>query len=165
VEVRACVDGVLQATGLQNPAGFVVAKVRARAQNKTAMRRPEPAATRQPTPEEGMRRALEGFRASRVESAKALWPELPGEVQDDYLKRFEAFARERFPYLLKDFATTGLKKPIVRANFFQWLAETMANESGPGWTPSAEHLVAHLVAQADTTTVPAASGGLTKQRR
>ncbi len=164
-DVQASVEGVLHATGLQNPAGLVVAKVRALAQTKTAVQHPGSAAIRQPSPEEGMRRALEGFRASRVESAKAHWPELPVEVRDDYLKRFEAFARERFAYLLKDFAATGLKKPIVRANFFQWLAETMANESGPGWTPSAEHLVAHLLAQADTTATPDASGGSARQRR
>ena len=163
--VRASVEGVEKAAGLQNPAGLVVAKVKARAQTKAAVQRPQPVESRPPTPEEGMRRALEGFRASRVESAKAHWPELPVEVQDDYFKRFEGFAKERFPYLLKDFAATGLKKPIVRANFFHWLAETMANESGPGWTPSAEHLVAHLVAQADTTTAPAVSDGSVRQRR
>lgn len=163
--VRAGVEDAERSSGLQNPAGYVVAQVRAGGQAKAPPRASAPAAKRPPTPEEGMRLALEGFRASRVESAKAHWPELPVEVQDDYLQRFEAFARERYPYLLRDFAATRLKKPIVRANFFQWLAETVANESGPGWTPSAEQLVAHLVAQVDTAALPPAPAETAKPRR
>ncbi|WP_157271083.1 replication initiation protein [Azohydromonas aeria] len=165
-QLRAGVEQAGQASGLQNPAGFVVAQVRAQARAGDAAPGPAAAPTRpQPTPEEGMRLALEDFRASRVENAKAHWPEVPVEVQEDYLRRFEAFARERFPYLLRDFTATGLKKPIVRANFFQWLAETMANESGPGWTPSAEQLVAHLVAQAPPAPSPSAAAKPARKRR
>jgi hypothetical protein len=164
-EVRAGVEEAERVPGLKNPAGYVVAQVRASGQAELDTRPSEPAARRPPTPEEGMRLALEGFRASRVENAKAHWPDLPVEVQDDYLRRFEAFARERYPYLLREFAATKLKKPIVRANFFQWLAETVANESGPGWTPSAEQLVAHLVAQADAATAPAGPVQGAKPRR
>jgi hypothetical protein len=166
-QLRAGVEDAQRASGLQNPAGFVVAKVRAAAVAGEGAAQEQTAAPArpQPTPEEGMRLALEGFRASRVENAKAHWPELPSEVQEDYLQRFEAFARERFPYLLRDFSATGLKKPIVRANFFQWLAETVANESGPGWTPSAEQLVAHLVAQASPAPAPAVNAKPARKRR
>lgn len=166
-QLQASVKNAQRTTGLQNPAGFVVAKVRATAQapDESVPARGTAQPKVQPTPEEGMRLALEGFRASRVENAKAHWPEVPAEVQEDYLRRFEAFARDRFAYLLRDFTATGLKKPIVRANFFQWLAETMANESGPGWTPSAEQLVAHLVAQSSPAPSSAIATKPARKRR
>jgi hypothetical protein len=165
-QVRAGVEDAERVSGLQNPAGYVVAKVRSTAQAKDSpTQSPVPAHVKPPpTPEEGMRLALEGFRASRVENAKVHWPELPVEVQEDYLKRFEDFARQRYPYLVREFTATKLKKPIVRANFFQWLAETVANESGPGWTPSAEQLVAHLVAHSAPIPRPVATAKPARSR-
>lgn len=106
----------------------------------------EPVATA-PSLRESLDFALSRYRTRLQVLAKSRWPALPSPERSAYLHRFEQEVVACTPYIRKDYAASGLKKPFVAAKFYLWLAEVQANEQGQGWTPSAEVLLAHLVGQ------------------
>ena len=157
-------ESALTTPGVVNPAGFMVAKLRqqeaARASSPAAASVPSlPAASKEDTPaapavrtppgslRESLDFALTRYRNRLQVLAKSRWPQLSSDARTQYLHRFEREVVANTPYIRKDFQASGLKKPFVAAKFYLWLAEVQAHESGDGWTPSAEVLLAHLVGQ------------------
>lgn len=162
-------ESALTTPGVLNPAGFMVAQLRQQEAAKTSPTptpapapavspptrilaphtdRPTPAARTQPgSLRESLDFALTRYRNRLQVLAKSRWPTLSSDTRTQYLSRFEREVVANTPYIRKDFQASGLKKPFVAAKFYLWLAEVQAHESGDGWTPSTEVLLAHLVGQ------------------
>src|SRR5205814_6421823 len=71
--------------------------------------------------------SLEDYRAYLTEKARRDWDAMPGEVKDDYKKRFKDEELPNAPSVVKNaHAKSGIELPIVRSRFFNWLAKDRA---------------------------------------